>query len=181
FLKSSIPPGATEKLLVDRLKSPQELLNSGRVYRSVVLGNYDFENEGIVPDTNIVSWSNGKVFELNKQHQFSPKFDIAYKDLNVKEYGILRINAKVFPMTSADANPLVFTATFMHDGYAYSYFGKQLDEQMLRLNTWNEVVFYYLTPEVRKFSDLFRTTFWLKGEHPVYIDDFKVELFMEEE
>ncbi|MCK9452477.1 MAG: glycosyltransferase family 39 protein [Bacteroidales bacterium] len=181
FLKSNIPPGATDKLLVDRLKTPEELLNSGKVYSSVVLGHFTFESEGITPDTNSVSWSNGKVFELNEQHQFSPKFEIAYKDLNVNEYGIIKISAKVFPTTSADANPLIFTATFMHNGYAYSYFGKQLDEQMLQLNTWNEVEFYYLTPEVRKLSDPFRTTFWLKGEYSVYIDDFKVELFMEEE
>lgn len=181
FLKSNIPPGATDKLLVDRLKTPEELLNSGKVYSSVVLDHFTFENEGIIPDTNSVSWSNGKVFELNEQHQFSPKFEIAYKDLNVNEYGIIKVSAKVFPATSADANPLIFTATFMHNGYAYSYFGKQLDEQMLQLNTWNEVEFYYLTPEVRKLSDPFRTTFWLKGEYSVYIDDFKVELFMEEE
>jgi hypothetical protein len=65
----------------------------------------------------------------------------------------------------------------MHKGYAYSYFGRQLDDQALQLNTWNKVEFYYLTPEVRKETNSFQTSFWLKGKLPVFIDDFKVELF----
>jgi len=181
FLKSNIPAGSTDKLLVDRSKTPEELLNSGKVYQSAVLSLYDFEDEGVIPDTNSVNRSDGKVFLLNKENPFSPKYQIAYEDLNLNEYGIIKVSARVFPVYSAADNPLIFTATFMHKGYAYSYYGKQLDEQTLLINTWNTVEFYYLTPEVRSGSDPFRTTFWLQGEYPVYIDDFKVEIFVEEE
>jgi hypothetical protein len=180
FLKTSIPSGATDKLLVDRSKTPEEILNSGKTFNTKMLGFYDFEDAGIVPDTNLVKWSDGKVFELNKQNPFSPHYQITYKDLNLDEYGILKVTANVYPIHAPMDNPLVFTATFMHKGYAYSYFGKHLDDQMLQINTWNKVEFYYLTPEVRKESDPFRTTFWLKGEFPVFIDDFKVQLLVEE-
>lgn len=180
FLKASIPKGATDKLLLDRSKTPEEILNSGKIFKNRELGFYDFEDVGIIPDTNFVKWSDGKVFELNKQNPFSPHYQITYKDLNLNEYGILKITANVYPIHAPMDNPLVFTATFMHKGYAYSYFGKHLDDQMLQINTWNKVEFYYLTPEVRKESDPFRTTFWLKGEFPVFIDDFKVELLVEE-
>jgi hypothetical protein len=179
FLKTNIPEGATDKLLLDRSKTPEEILNSGKTFKSKVLSFNDFESEGIIPDTNLVKWSDGKVFELNKQNPFSPYFQITYKDLNLSEYGILKITASIYPIYAPLENPLVFTATFMHKGYAYSYFGKQLDDQTLQLNTWNKVEFYYLTPEVRKESDPFRTTFWLKGELPVFIDDFKVEILKE--
>jgi len=179
FLKTSIPAGATEKLLVDRSKSPEEILNSGKIFKTRLLGFYDFEDVGINPDTNLVKGSDGKVFELNKQNPFSPHFQITYEDMHVNEYAILKVTANIYPIYPPLENPLVYTATFMHKGYAYSYYGKQLDDQTLRLNTWNKVEFYYLTPEVRKESDPFRTTFWLKGELPVYLDDFKVELLSE--
>jgi len=180
FLKTNIPEGATDKLLLDRSKTPEEILNSGKTFNTKMLEFYDFEDVGIIPDTNLVKWSDGKVFKLNKQNPFSPHFQITYEDLNLDEYSILKVTANVYPIHSPMDNPLVFTATFMHKGYAYSYFGKQLDDQMLQLNTWNKVEFYYLTPEVRKESDPFRTTFWLKGELPVFIDDFKVQLLVEE-
>lgn len=180
FLKTSIPPEATDKLLVDRSKTPEEILNSGKTFKTIALGFNDFEDVGIIPDTNLVKWSDGKVFEMNKQNPFSPHYQITYKDLNLTEYGILKITADIFPIYPFKENPLVFTATFMHKGYAYSYFGKHLDDQMLQVNTWNKVEFYYLTPEVRKESDPFRTTFWLRGELSVFIDNFKVELYTEE-
>ncbi len=179
FLRTTIPISATEKLIVDRTLSPEEILNSGKKFESKVLYQNDFELEGMKPDTLIVTKTIGKVFEVNSTNQFSPMYEATYDELGLEEYGILKVSVRLFPVVAMENNHFYFTATFMHKGEAYAYWAKLLLDTDLILNTWNQLDFYYLTPEVRRSSDAFRTTFWLQGQYPVYIDDMKVELFEE--
>lgn len=179
FLRTTVPIGATEKLIVDRTLSPEEILNSGKKFKSKLLFQNNFESEGMMPDTLIVTQTIGKVFEVNSSNQFSPLYEATYDELGLEEYGILKVSLRLFPVVAMENNHFYFTATFMHKGEAYAYWAKQLLDTDLILNTWNQLDFYYMTPEVRRSSDAFRTTFWLQGQYPVYIDDMKVELFEE--
>lgn len=177
FLKTKVPAGAEAMLLIDRNLSPEEILKSDRKFESRLLHINDFESDGILPDTNLIKVSSGKIFEINKNNQFSPVFETTYDQLNLAEFGIIKVSVQVFPVVKMSENPFYFTATFMYKGKAYAYKGIQLTDNQLSLNTWNQLEFYYLTPEIRKDSDAFRTTFWLQGQNPVYIDDLKIEVF----
>lgn len=177
LLKTKVPAEAETMLLIDRNLSPEEILKSDRKFKSRILHVNDFESDGLFADTNLIKESRGKVFEINKNNQFSPVFETTYKQLNLAEFGIIKVSVLVFPVVKMSENPFYFTATFMYNGKAYAYKGIQLTDNQLSLNTWNQLEFYYLTPEVRKDSDAFRTTFWLQGQHPVYIDDLKIEVF----
>lgn len=179
FLQTKVPAGAENMLLIDRNLSPEEILKSGRKFESRILHVNDFESDGQVADTNRMKEISGNVFEINKNNQFSPVFETTYDKLNLAEFGIIKVSVQVFPVVKMSENPFYFTATFMYSGKAYAYKGIQLTDNNLLLNAWNQLEFYYLTPEVRNNSDNFRTTFWLQGQHPVYIDDLKVEVFFE--
>lgn len=181
FLKTHIPDGANDLLLIDRSLTPEQILKSGKKFSSRILGQLTFEENGVLPDSLILPGYHGKVAELNPKKPFSPPFDIVYNQLSVSEYGILKIHAKVFITKPANENLLTFTATFTHLGIAYQYFGHTYTNDELKVNQWNEVEMYYLTPEVLSNDDPFRTTFWLRGKDPVYIDDVTIELMVPEE
>ncbi len=180
FLKTQIPAGANDLLLIDRSLTPEQILKSGRKFSSRMLGQLTFEENGILPDSSILPDYQGKVAELNPKKPFSPPFDIIYNQLSVSEFGILKIRAKVFITKPANENPLTFTATFTHLGIAYQYYGHTYTKDELKVNQWNEVEMYYLTPEVLSNDDPFRTTFWLRGTHSVYIENVSVELLVPE-
>lgn len=181
FLKTSIPENAQKTLLVDRSLTPLQILESGMAFKTRNLARQHFEDVGITPDSSIIRSSNGKVFRVDENTPFSPAFDIQYKNLNVKEFGIIKIRARIFPLRKQEENAVLATATFMHNGYAYNYRSYGFTTEQLKPFQWNDVEVLYLTPEARKPFDVFRATFWLTGKLPVYIDDVAIDLLEPEE
>jgi hypothetical protein len=178
FMKRHIPEGSKNLLLIDRNMSPQQLLNSGTDFRERRLVHMTFDDIGIMPDTILMAGANGKVISLSKDQQLTPHFEIPFADLRLTEYGILKISARVFSFHTIEENQFVIKAAFIHNGFAYHYRLQHFTSNEFKPAAWNTVEMYYLTPEVRRPENLFHTSFWLRGEHPVYVDEFKVSLFI---
>ncbi|HMM11951.1 MAG TPA: hypothetical protein PKE03_07655 [Bacteroidales bacterium] len=177
FLKTA-PPADLEKLwLVDRTKSPEQLLESGRRFRVCTLAHYTFDDQPAVASMPPAGADSG-FFVLSPQQPFSPVYETDWQRLSLHEFGIIRVSARVYANASPAIQPFYLTATFMHNGYAYAYKSRLPDPESFEIGAWNEVELYYLTPEVRKPTDPFRATIWLPGEGEVLLDDFKVELFL---
>lgn len=175
FLKTVPPPNLEQLWLVDRTKNPEQLLQSGREYRSCTLAHYTFDDQPAqsvwLPEGN-----DGGVYVLSPDQPFSPVYETNWYRLSLHEFGIIRISAKVYADVAPSEKPFFLTATFMHNGYAYAYASKMPESESFIPGAWNKVEMYYLTPEVRKPTDPFRATLWLPGEGRVLVDDFKVEL-----
>ena len=52
-----------------------------------------------------------------------------------------------------------------------------MESKNLKIGEWNKVTFRYLTPEVRKKEDLFKTYFWNRSKNVVRIKNFKIKTF----
>jgi hypothetical protein len=179
FLSMHLPADSEKLLLVDRNKSPKQLLASGNfTKRNIVVQT--FENEGVDASVFGLKDARGKVVELSPKAQFSPKFETDYQSLGIEEYGILKITARVFFTESPEENPFSITATFMHNGFAYYYKSKKASSNELKINQWNELELLYLTPEVRRPDDIFRVTIWHRGEKPIYVDEVTIDLMQPE-
>lgn len=179
FLKNHIPPGADSLLLIDR-NLPIERLLKQRKHKIHNIWLQDFENEGLDAAVLGLTGSNGKVVELTPQNQFSPKVDLSYRMMEIGEYGILRIRARVFVRSSPEENPFSLTATFMHNGYAYYYKSKKPELNEIALNDWNDIELFYLTPEVRRPDDIFRVTIWYRGQENLFVDRVQIDLLKPE-
>ncbi|KAF0131355.1 MAG: hypothetical protein FD155_1019 [Bacteroidetes bacterium] len=179
FLSMKLPADAEKLLLVDRNKSPEQLLASGGFTKRNIVVQM-FENEGVDASAFGLKDARGKVVELSPKVQFSPKFETDYHSLGIEEYGILKITARVFVAESPEVNPFSITATFMHNGFAYYYKSKKADPNEIKLNQWNEMELLYLIPEVRRPDDNFRVTIWHRGEKPVYVDEVVIDLLQPE-
>ncbi|MBK9291432.1 MAG: hypothetical protein IPM52_07380 [Bacteroidetes bacterium] len=179
WLKTA-PPAKLEQLwLVDRTKTPEHLMQSGRKFRICTLAHYTFDDQPL-SNTGMPPGLNGGVFALSPDQPFSPLYETDWHRLSLHEFGIIRVSARVYAEFSPAEQPFYLTATFMHNGYAYAYGSKMPDPELFVPGEWNEVDFYYLTPEVRKPTDRFRATLWLPGSGLVLVDEFKVELLVPE-
>ncbi len=178
FLKTEIDPSVKKLLLIDRGLEPEQILQSGQKFTSRLLAVFNFESAGFVPDSSLLPGAHGYVIQLNPAEPLSPKFEISYAELGLDEYGILKISTRLFNPHQAEANPVSIKAAFVHNGYPYHYRAKELTSELLKPGQWNEVQMLYLTPEVRRPSNLFHTNIWLQGEHNIYIDEMKVELLI---
>lgn len=176
FLKTTPPPNLEKLWLVDRTKNPEQLLQSGREYRRCTLAHYTFDDQP-AQSAWLPEGGEGSLFVLSPDQPFSPVYETDWSRLSLHEFGIIRISARVYADVAPSEKPFYLTATFMHNGYAYAYGSKMPESEKFTPGAWNEVEMYYLTPEVRKPTDRFRTTLWLTGEGRVLVDEFKVELF----
>lgn len=177
FLKPTPPKNLEQLWLVNRSQSPEQILSSGRKFRTCTLAHYTFDDVPMHSATN-VGGAGGGVFVLHAAQPFSPVYETDWEGLSLHEFGIIKVSARVFSETSLAENPFYLTATFMHNGYAYAYKSQLPDKDKFLPGQWNTIEMYYLTPEVRKTNDPFRVTIWLPGTQPVLVDEMTVELFI---
>ncbi len=175
FLKNRIPPGADSLLLIDR-SLPAEKILKQRNHRVEKLVFLDFDSDESEAPAHVLKGAHGDVVALTAANPFSPFVDIPYHRMNLGEYGILRVRARIFVSEPPGIEPFSLTATFMHNGYPYYYSYKDPVPEALQINDWNEIELYYLTPEVRRPDDIFRATVWYRGSHTLYLDELQIEL-----
>ncbi len=172
LLKTSVPHGAERLLLIDRTKTPEQLLSEAGFDETPIMIQ-DFEADL----TSVVAPDGSKAAKLDAANPFSKAIDLVYNDrLKVQEYGILKIRALIYCENPPETNPSSLTACFMHKNYPYNYINKKIEGYDFPLHQWAESELNYLIPEVRRPSDVFRFAIYHTGEQPVWVK--KVEIIL---
>jgi hypothetical protein len=123
--------------------------------------------------------SNSKYAILTSdQNQFTPPLDIPYTTLTQKHYAWIKVIARVYlPAQDSGKIEAALVASFRHNDFDYKYKAFGLTNTKISYNTWQDISFYYLTPEVRNNSDIFRFYIWNPGKTKIFIDYLKVESY----
>ena len=115
---------------------------------------------------------------LADNNQFTPPLDIPYNTLTNKHYAWIKVSARVYlPTQDSGKMDASLVVSFRHHDYDYKYKAFGLNNCPLKYNTWNEVSFYYLTPEVRNNKDNLRLYVWNPGKIKIYVDLLKTESY----
>jgi hypothetical protein len=67
--------------------------------------------------------------------------------------------------------------TCNHNGSAVKYQTTDLEKMHLLPNQWNKVTMDYESPVITDRNDLLQVYFWNRGNTPVWLDDFVIEIF----
>lgn len=171
FLKNRIPANATDLLLVDRNKAPEQLLKEQDfVSRRLMMHNF-----GVHPQSEAAP-DGQPAIKLNAENPFAPALDMTFDEMGVRTFGILKLHAEVWTDTPLKQNPFALTATFFHNNYAYYYNSFTPDTSDVAVNKWVNIEMLYLIPEVRRPDDLFRFTVYLKGKESIWVRMTTVDL-----
>ncbi len=183
FGKTKVSEDDSKKLMVLRSYSGQEVFSNSTDYNLLSKDVMDFEeaqHEPWAPHLDTAFKHSGKFsFKLDSTTNYSPTFFRKYSTLTDKDHAWIRFSAWVYPVKPINENIFTIIASMRHKGRDYKYNGADLLSQNIVPNQWNKVQFDYLTPEIRDVNDSLVSYFWLQAKYPVYLDDFRMEIFEE--
>jgi hypothetical protein len=99
-------------------------------------------------------------------------------DLTAGHYVWFRLSGYVYPNRSPKENPFSFVFSTEHEGATYMYQGLDSENLDLKEGEWNYVSSDYLSPEMRSRDDKTKAFVWNRGGNELYLDDFKLEVFV---
>ncbi len=175
FGKLNVNPEDKKLLLVNRTFYGNETFEDQSEYNSKLLKKLDFENSDKKDAAQFHSGSYS--FKLNDLTPASDTIKAAYSQITQKDHAWLKITANVYPTKNTETDPFSLVVHFTHNGYPYKYITYDSKKMNLELNKWNQITFYYLTPEVRRKSNELKVYFATKANADAYIDDLQVDVY----
>lgn len=175
FLRTSVSDEDRKLMLLDRWYYELNGFDNEQEYTGKIIKTLGFEDGGVIDSIPAIEGTRYCI--LDKADSYSPVIDIPYDNLTTKDHAWLRIRVKVFPVTRTDSDRFALVMHFSFNGFAYQYKSVESPALNLKLNEWNDISFDYLTPEVRRKNDIFRTFVWNITGAPVLVDALSVEVF----
>ena len=99
------------------------------------------------------------------------------KELTDKDYIWVGITFNYFPVSDLKKNPASLIVNMQIYGNCRDYTKyRALDLESLpyKVGEWNQATFYYLTPRLFTRNDKLVIYTYLRGEEPLFLDNFKV-------
>lgn len=181
FLKTKIDIKKRESLMLINRNIDESYIPDIEHYteRIIALWDYDNVHEGdmVFCLSDTVAHSGMYSYKMDTIHQFSNVVSAKFFQLTDKSYVWVKASAWVYLPYAFKENPFSFVITFQYKKEDYHYKMAPIDEKSLHAKQWNYVEFFYLTPEVLSSKDRLLVYFWLRGTNPVWIDDFRVDIY----
>jgi hypothetical protein len=178
FGKTSFDPSFDKLLLVNRSFDGSESFNNESDFNKKNIGILDFENTGDKKNIcDTLSHSGHKSFIIDSTCEFSPGISITYENITSKPYAWIHATVYIYTSVPFNENPASLVITFEHKGFGYKYNAFDLSKYKIELNKWNKISVDYLTPEVRRTSDVLKVYIWHQGKKKFYISDLNVDAY----
>ena len=179
FLKTSADASDRSLLMIDRHTMITEGFKNTDEYESRNIGIYTFSDPGIDHNEQLIRDTTGNTyFKLDSLVSFSPDFSYSYKDLTDNYYAWIKGQADIFIPEGYKGELPCLVITMDRKGKSYGYQTSCVSEDDIKYNQWFTIYLDYLTPPVRNRNDRIKTYIWHRGKMPVYIDNFKIDLFV---
>ncbi len=183
FFRTKGDPEVWRLLDVQRKHGEFEEFSNPEDYNKKTVGYYnysDINTSYISPDyqDSTVFFSPPYSCKLTKEYPYSPVVRIPFNALTSREHAWVRVTVKYFPIYDLKENPASIVVHMDYLKRNFYYRGFDLDKYPYKLNEWNTISFDYLTPYPFDFEkEKLSAYLWLRGDKPIYFDDFHVEAF----
>jgi hypothetical protein len=182
FGKTTVDEDTKKLLLIERSATAFETLDNESEYLRHVVYFNDFED--VAPNyiryqDSTVAFSGRYAFRMDSTLPFSPGFRKEFRELTSGDHAWIRTGLWIYPTADPAEHEALLTITFDYKGKNYKYrnLSTKSPDLDLKLNEWNYISLDYLTPEPRRKKDEVIVYVWYRGKAPLYLDDFKVEVF----
>ena len=183
FGKTQKPAGADSLLLLNRGLAKEKIITQENLQGPKMLHFNDFENKtpkNIIDSSRQYSGSYSVL--LDNEKRFSPKFTIPYEEITREDFALFKISAMILPADTITDKDVLIVSMFKHKGDAYKYRTSEQNStgQKIKPGIWHKTELYYLSPPLRHPENELETYIWNRSGQTVFIDDFKVEVFLKQ-
>ena len=182
FLKTSVPDQSWNLLEPDlEFPGSNDFPVNGK-FKTHTICYYDADtfNTIYIEDKFIdssVAFNGKNSIKLSKENIYSPAYRMPMKELTDKDYIWVGITFNYFPVSDLKKNPASLIVNMQIYGNCRDYTKyRALDLESLpyKVGEWNQATFYYLTPRLFTRNDKLVIYTYLRGEEPLFLDNFKV-------
>ncbi len=181
FLKTSIDHDKRESLmLINRHVDGSYIPNVER-YKMRNLALFDYsspkQQEHDLMFCDSLAYVGAYALLLTHENSYSNVVSGVYKDVTDQPHIWIKSSAQVYFEAPYEEDFFALVTHFQHRGHNYKYRVAPINADSLQPNQWNYIEFLYLSPELRSLKDSFYVYFWLKSHKPLWIDNFRVDIF----
>lgn len=115
---------------------------------------------------------------ITKEKIYSPTFRIPFNQITKKEHAFIRVSFYYYAAEEMKDTPASLGIYLDHKNrFVNGFRGLDLEKENFKPNEWNLATFEYLTPYPLSWNDRLTVFVYLRGDKPVWIDNFKVDAF----
>jgi len=146
-------------------------------YSKRTIGFFDYEDGNSQQYSDTLAYAGTRSLRLDSACLFSNNVSCKYFQLTDKPYAWIKASAWVYMPKEFDQNPFSMVVHFKYNELNYKYRIAPVDGTIVKPLQWNYIKFYYLTPDILSSKDELLVYFWLRGTNPVWIDNFRVDVY----
>lgn len=145
----------------------EEDLKLKRVFRDFS-GELSFENREGYNISEQSSFTQIELEKVNSDEAFHSIYQSTYDELVKKDHAWIELKMEFRNINQADSSLFYVVTAMHHDGESYGYYAFPAQLQAGD-SSWTQFSTVYMTPEIRKTSDVFKTYIWNR-----YSADFEI-------
>ena len=180
FLKTVKPADAEKLMLVNRSADENEPLINPENYQEKTIASFQYKTPPKGKEyvhCNILGKDDSLSLVMNETNEFVDGVTQQYFKITNKDHFWIKVSVDIFiPENFTAESPRIVTHFNHGENGTYKYRNKYLLKDDLKINQWNHIEYYYLTPEVRSVKDNFSVYLWHPSKEKVYIDNFNISV-----
>jgi hypothetical protein len=127
--------------------------------------------------TKKISFTKPYCCVTNKDFKLSDKIEKVYKEITKKSYLIFKVKAKVLSTYKSEMLDAKLLINMQHKNKWSNVKTFQLNTLNLKQNQWNDVCFYYITPDFWCRKDFIQCYLWNFNDKTIFIDNLELEAY----
>jgi hypothetical protein len=180
FLRTVKPVEAEKLMLINRSADENEPLIDPQNYQEKLMVSYSYKTAPSGKEyvhCKTFGKEDSLSLIMNETNEFVDGINNQYEQITEKDHFWIKASVDIFFSENYSAECPRIVAHFNHgENGTYKYRNKYLPTNELKMNQWNHIEYYYLTPEVRSVEDNFSVYLWHPSKQKVYIDNFNISV-----
>ncbi|MCC6251346.1 MAG: hypothetical protein IT238_02650 [Bacteroidia bacterium] len=178
WFKTERPENAESLLLVNRGVDFNESITDIDRYDEKRVVNNKFNS--VIPGKEYIFCDtlgfddHSSVWMQQGQNEFVDAFASTYKAVTNSDHFWIKVSIYFFIPPGQQAKSPNIVTVFNHNNQPYKYRNIHLPDDSIKINQWNYLEYYYLSPEVRTVNDDFKVYIWHPNANKVFIDNLAV-------
>lgn len=182
FFKTKRPIDAENYLRVNRSADEKEFLPKIENYTEKLITSQNFKTPPVGKEYALCDTfgiDDKYSLWMSETDEFVDGLSLKFKQACSTDHFWIKAAVDIFIPANYDTYSPTIVIHFNHgENGVYKYRNQSIPKNDIKLNQWNHLEFFYLTPEVRSKDDNFKVYLWQPNKQKVYIDNFNVSLLI---